>query len=498
MTASLILTIPEQHDLADPTVERNPRRLQRWLDDLPLMNLPESVHRVLQALEPLNEQRVPPRERLDLLDAYRVTVRKLFMTGGPAGLRQLPMAKAGRVQVIEDLERMCLTLAGGYKVVVKALHRETGKQEEALLRSLQGAVEQLGLALVHSYRYHRPVPPFVFLELHQLYRLVRARGLLNAPADASGVNLSGHYQGAMLLALCDPFHLPDGVADLYHRTLLRYAARVRIVPGAHWTGNGEGQCLLDLQGDSPPRLCMRLSGPVDADDPYLLDLQPALAAMHQQLLALSAEQRPQAPEAALLRILLPEAPQGDPRRSPRRADGRWLEVLAGLEAIHDGLQRREGGGASDTATRTLQVVDSSAGGMRLSWPQAAPGEVQVGELLAVLTDSGEQLPRLQLGLVRWVRSERNGNTELGLELLAGRASAVQCRASDAAPAAAPWHCLFLPSSGDNSAGLLAPKELYQEGRRLLLQVGTREIRVRAARRVMDTACIDLFEFASDQ
>jgi hypothetical protein len=497
MTGSLILTIPDQHDLADPTVERNPRRLRRWLDDLPLMNLRESAHRVIQALEPLNEQRIPPRERLELLDAYRVPVRKLFMTGSPAGLRQMPMAKARRVQAIEDLERLCLALAGGYKVVVKALHRETGKQEGALLRSLQGAVEQLGLALVHSYRYHRPVPAFVFLELHQLYRLVRARGLLDAPADASGVSLSGHYHGVMLLALCDPFHLPEGMADQYHRTLLRYAALARIVPGAQWEGNGEGRCLLDLQSDSPPRLCVRLGVPVDADDPYRLDLRPALAAMHRQLLGLSAEQRPQAPETALLRMLLPEVPQGDPRRSPRRADGRWLDVVTGLEGIHDCLRHREAGDATG-ATANLRVVDSSAEGMRLSWPQAAPGEVRVGELLAVLTDSGEQLPRLQLGLVRWVRSERNGSTELGLELLAGRASAVHCRALDAAPAAAPWHCLFLPSSGGNSAGLLAPKELYQEGRQLSLQVGTREIRVRAARRVMDTACIDLFEFTSDQ
>ena len=496
MTASLILTTPEQHDLVDPTVERNPRRLQRWLDELPLMNLLESVHRVMQVLEPLNEQRVPPRERLDLLDVYRVTVRKLFMTAGPAGLRQQPMSKTQRVQVIEEMERLCLSLAGGYKVVIKALYRDTGKQEEGLSRSLQGAVEQLGLALVHSYRFHRPVPPFVFLELHQLYRLVRARGLLNAPADASGVNLSGHYHGAMLLALCDPFHLPDGMADQYHRVLLRYATLARIVPGAQWTGSGEGQCLLDLQSDSPPRLCVRLSAPVDADDPYLLDLRPALAAMHQQLLALTAEQRPQAPEAGLLRILLPEVPRGDPRRSPRRADGRWLEVLVGLSSIHDCLQRREAGSTTgDTAS--LQVVDSSAEGMRLCWPQSAPGDVQVGELLAVLSDSGEKLSRLQLGLVRWVRSERDGSTALGLELFAGRASAVQCRRAED-PAAAPVHCLFLPSNAGSSAGLLAPKELYQEGRRLLLQVGTREIRVRAVRRVMDTACIDLFEFASDQ
>ena len=489
---NLVLTTPEQHDLVDPTVERNPRRLRRWLDELPLMNLPESVRLVRQALEPLNEQRVPPLERLALLEAYRVTVRKLFMTGGPVGLRQLPMGKAERVRVIEDLEQLCLALAGGYKVVVKALHRETGKQADALLHGVQGAMEQLALALVHSYRYHRPVPPFVFLELHQLYRLVRARGWLDTPADASGVNPCGHYHAALLLALCDPFHLPDGVADQYHRTLLRYAALARILPGGQWDGRGEGQCLLDLGSDSPPRLCVRLTPPVDADEPYRMDLQPALEAMHRQLQALHSGQRGQAVEAALLRVLMPELPRGDARRAPREADDLRMEMALGLAGVHGRLLR---GMDEDGTATAVRVVDRSEQGMRLCWPDAGPGAVAVGELLGVWARDGQAT--LRLGLVRWVRSERDGSTELGLEWLAGSASAVRYRLADV-PAADPLPCLFLPSATrpDGGALLLVPTGTWQPDQRLLLEVGKREVSVRVVRRLIQTACIEGFEFAS--
>lgn len=492
MTTRLVLTTPEQHDFVDPSVERNPRRLQRWLDELPLLNPLESVHLLGQALEPLNEQRVPPLDRLALLDAYRVTVRKLFMAAGPAALRQLAIGKDERLQAVAGLERLCLALAGGYKVVVKALQDAPGKQAGALLRSLQGAMEQLGLALVHNYRYHRPAPPFVFLELHQLYRLVRARGWLDTPADASGVDLCGHYQAALLLALCDPFHLPEGVADLYHRTLLRHAGLARLLPGGEWQGSGEGLCLLDLQSDSPPRLCVRLTPPVEADEPYRMDLRPALDAMHRQLLALAPEQRRQAPEAALLRILLPEVAAGDPRRAPRRADGRRLAVTPGLAAVH---ARLRGDGAGRGPQADAEVVDSSAQGKRLRFPQAAAIEVQVGELLGVEADEDG----LRLGLVRWLRSERDdGGTELGLELLAGHASAVRCRDPEV-PAADPWPGLFLPSAAHagGSALLLVPAGAWEEDRQLLLEAGPREVRVRAARRVIETACIEGFEFASD-
>ena len=504
-----ILTTPEQHELIDPTVERNPRRLQRWLSDLPLMNVVESVRLVVNALEPLNEQRVPHQERLELLDEYRGTARKLFMTSGPAGLRQLPAGKAERRYVVDGLERLCLALAGGYKVVVKALYRDAKTHKALFLRSLQGAVEQLGFALAHSYRFHRPVPPLVFLELHQLYLLARYHGLLNEPADASGVTLSGHYQAALLLALCDPFHLPDGIADQYHRSLLRYAGLARIVPGNQWPDDGEGRCVLDLRGDSPPRLCVRLSSPVEGDEPYLLDMRPALQAMHHQLGTLPGEQRAQTPEAALLRALLPEVARGDLRKDVRRADGRWLEVVLGLEGVHDYLAQRtntaptrrvgsSGELVSGAEPRPLRVVDSSDSGLRLSWEGSGVGEIAVGEILGIVSDTEELLPRMQLAVVRWVRSERSGSTDLGLELIAGRASAVNCRPADD-PAAPVLHCLFLPSAAipGSAAGLIAPKELYHPDRRLLLYVGRREVPVRAARRMLETACVDRFEFAAD-
>ena len=43
----LNLSIPEQHDYNDPTVERDVERLQAWLTDLPLMDVVETVRLVL-------------------------------------------------------------------------------------------------------------------------------------------------------------------------------------------------------------------------------------------------------------------------------------------------------------------------------------------------------------------------------------------------------------------------------------------------------------------
>ena len=167
----------------------------------------------------------------------------------------------------------------------------------------------------------------------------------------------------------------------------------------------------------------------------------------------------------------------------------------GLAAAHGYLLR----GAQDAGPggHSLRVVDSSEQGMRLSWPRAAPGEVAVGEILAAGLGEGKSATRL--GLVRWVRSERDGSTDLGVEWLAGRASAVRYRMADATDPA-PLPCLFLPSATrpDGNAILLIPAGAWQQDQRLLLEVGSREVRVRIARRVIETACIEGFEFASSQ
>ncbi len=494
-----VLTTPSQHDLIDPTVELNPRTLTTWLGELPLMNVVESVRIVLNALQPLNEQKVAPKERLALLDCYRITIRKLFITSGPAGLRKLPVSKAERLQAIDGLESLCLALAGGYKILVRALYREAKAQRTLYLRSLQGAIEQLGFALVHSYRYHLPVPAFVFMELHQLYLQARFHGLLNEPPDASGVSLQGHYQAAMLLSLSDPFHLAEGVADQYHRTLLRYAGLARIVPGNQWEDDGEGLFALDLQSDSPPRLCVRLKSPVTADEPYLLDARPMFQAMHQQLATLPMEQRIQATEAALLRVLMPEVQRGDLRKKARREDGRWVEVLLGVENIHRYLAyhtpsagKQGDKAASEIEPLSLRVMDSSETGLRLRWQERMLSETSVGDIVGIVSDSEELLPRMQLAVVRWVRSEREGCTDAGLELVAGRASAVHCRPGDD-PQADVVHCLFLPSGATpgSAAAILAPKELYAPDRSLLLYVGRREVPVQAARRLLETTSATL-------
>jgi hypothetical protein len=499
MQIPLTLTTPEQHDFQDPTLELNEKRLNRWLTGLPVLNAGESLRMVLGALEPLNEQRLDVDKRLRLLTLYQASVKRLYETAEPLRLRQQPLSRQQRQDTIDDVERLCLATANGFKIVVKELYAAGGPQQDKnrFGQVLRWAVQQLAAALLHSYRYYRPEPAFVFLELNQLYRLARHYGVHdltgNGENSTAQINLAGIYQAISLMALTDPFSIEEGQADQYFRVLLQHADGTRVVPGNSWQGIPEGLYFIDLQSDSRPRHCVHLQSPLAGDDPYILDARIPLRNMHSTLTAVPADRRRQRAEAGILKALLPEVTPRDKRRSERRADGRWIEVVLGLESICEWIIACQRGEQIE-ATRWW-VKDASDQGYRLAWGASAASLLQVGDLVCVVGASGEEQRGLQLLVVRWVRDEREKGTELGVEKLQGVPSPVRLIVPDATQVE-PHQVLFLPSSGSQGsvARLVAPLQVFKENRALSIHAGEREVSIRCGERVEAGAGFECFEF----
>jgi len=495
-----LLTTPEQHGFQDPTLELDEKRLGRWLDGLPLLNCGESARLVLDALEPLNEQRLGADKRLRLLAVYLPTVSRLHGMADPLQLRRQPLSQQQRQDTVNNVERLCLAMADGYKLLIKELYAAGTHTHDAtgFGAVLHGAVLQLAAALLHSYRFYRPQPPFVFLELNQLYRLARQHGLQDqrsAPGGDEHASLATIYQAICLLALTDPFSAREGDADRYYRILLAHASQARMLPGNSWQGIPEGLYCVDLHSDSPPRHCVFLQPPVAADDPHILDARAALQGLHRTLAALPAELRAQCPEAVILRSLLPDVTPRDKRRSERRADGRWIEVVIGLQPIHAWLLKRRAGRRADTIH--WEVKDASSQGYRLAWNESAASVLAVGDLICVVADSDAAKPGVQLLVVRWVRDERGQGTELGVDMFDGDPDPVRVTAAD--QSGAETHPALLLSSGAAQgcvAQLITPAQLYEEQRPLTIHVGGAELPVQCARSIEQADGFDCFEFAA--
>ena len=506
----LNLSTPQQHDYNDPTVERDVARLQNWLTNLPLMDVVETVRLVISALDALNEQKLDAGLRFQFMEVYRATAQRLFVTIDPLHLRQLALSKTQRQDAIKGIEHLFNSMAGGYKLLVTQACNSSaaGKPDPLLGVSINRALEQLGFSLLDSFRFYSEVRPRLVAESHQLYRLARHNGLLDScvdDEDSPGVTIAGLYQASMLLSLADPFRLAEGEVGLLFEVLTQHAQLCRIIPGSDWAGSGEGLFLIDLDSDALPVPCTSLRAPVAAREAYLLDATAALAAVRERLTKTPAKVRMQSPEAMVLRRLLPETATGaEKRREQRNPDSRWIDLLHGVEGIHAYLARAVPQGPGSVAgqatvidSASCKVLDASGSGMKLAWEDGGAGDARVGDLLGIVEMRNER-ETIQLGMIRSIRVYRKGGMEAGLQLMPGGLGAVSCYAPDE-PEKVAVRALFMPAIEDEkiAATLVVSKGFYVLGRRLLIDVGGREVRARAGRCVFDSPVFDRFEFSAE-
>ena len=513
----LLLSVPPLDSFDNPLVERNPRTISKWLDQLPLLNPAETIMQLLNALRPLNRQPLTEKDRLRMLELYRAAVNAVFNAFTLRALRQVPLAAAQREQIKQALTQLCLELAGGYKNLVLQAYQQgrSPAQEPTLLLAAYCAMQQLVHALLHCFRIYEPVPPRVYLEIHQLYAWAEAACVCEQPIrlGRETVTLGALYRRALLLCCADPARLSEDEVLRVYALLSHYETHSRIVAG-RCTPPHEGQFAFDLYADAPPRPCARYDAKGHSSQPRLLDARDVAAAVRAHTQGEHATTADE--ERRLLRMLLPHLESTPQRILPRQNKQSHALVTTGIAANHYYL--------SDPR-RLKQDIAQASHGIAVQHIEATAGEVdhhsldawdisnesesgyllksarrqtvlRVGELLGViLLERTDSIAALELTVVRWMRHGIDGSVEAGVERIHGVAAPVQCRLlSD--PSATSRQCLFLPSNSSQGrhATLLAPKRFYTRGQQLHVEVGGKPIIVEAGHLVMDTACFDRFVF----
>lgn len=161
-------------------------------------------------------------------------------------------------------------------------------------------------------------------------------------------------------------------------------------------------------------------------------------------------------------------------------------------------ERGRGGNKMTQAGGTAHgwtVVDESPSGCRIEHPSAAPGSVQVGELVSVSDTAarrsmGQNMSMgmsntrrdLLLGVVRHVRTRADGSLSVGIGMLANSVMPVVISRTDE-PGAAPENGLIIACrAGDATLRtILVPPFLYQPGDRLVAAQQGRSSQVELSR-----------------
>jgi len=509
----LFSNLPEQHDYRNPVVELSPKRLARWLNELPVMNLCACLDQVLEALRPCNLQAMPDKNRMRLLGLYRDTFVLLFDAVDDEQLARQPISSEQRQAARSQAAALCAELASGYTILVReCLRSDAPARQPLLIPALYRALEITAVGLLHSYRSYQPPPPFAYVQLHGLYAVAERTGIHQAPVTLERRSLAedtigAHYRQILMLAVSDPYRFGVGAAARLFPLLAPYAPMCLL--GPYGSAEAEAGCyVIDRGADSAPTPADRADAGRPFEDPLLLDIRPALDGIAKALSTSEGDTE----HASLLQSLLPGSETKRVRQAPRREVQREAWVTFGIAAVHHFL--RGGPGPIAEAIRTAgaafqvrdldgdtdpehefepwAVINESVSGYLLASRNQWLGEARVGDVVGVSLSNASGQPRLTAAAVRWMRAARDRRVEMGVEIIPGTARPVRCSGDNSELVAA----LFFPSAPalQLAATLVLPKGIYRPGAVVGVQTGERMLQVRAGDIVSATDCFDRFDF----
>ncbi|MDH5180093.1 MAG: hypothetical protein OEZ39_04270 [Gammaproteobacteria bacterium] len=255
----LNLGLPERVKPDRNSFDIRPKKLERWINDLPRANLGETARLVFKALKDTNQLAFSCSDRFQFLEAMREPVA--YITGTMkkyyVGVN-FPLAEKN-YKVAVAVREIYSAMATGYKIAIDdqlkgaALFRD-GKLQRKLFHR---ALTMLGNMLLASYRAYEPLPPNTWLSIHLLYGYAENKKLHTHDVHdeyrkfAKTSTLQDQYLRLLLTHLASPYRLRQGeVGKIYH-TLERWTKFVELKPK---TGEQDGGIFaVNLASNEPPR-----------------------------------------------------------------------------------------------------------------------------------------------------------------------------------------------------------------------------------------------------
>ena len=254
---NLALLIPDKEVSAWVT-ETDPKEARAWLESLPLADSGDAARDIYQALYTLNRLELAMQSRLDLMELYKgpVAMVSSVLQSQFVGL-PLPLPAEVR-KLAEFIRQLHMEMAVGYKCVIhdlQATRRPWGKKN-SLVTATERTLRYLGEVLARSYQVYMPPPPEVWKEIHALYWYAEQNGRLSHAIEISEekrstVTISERYLQIVLLALCNPYQLPQNECT-YIRNFLESRTDKATIEDQVNVDDAVGRFVIDLSSDTPP------------------------------------------------------------------------------------------------------------------------------------------------------------------------------------------------------------------------------------------------------
>lgn len=290
----LLLSTPAQHEAEKSFDSAN---LQKWLNDLPTKDIVQTVSTLHAAIEEFNVSELPDNLRQKLLEQYYNAFESVLFFYDELRIRQLDIDASEKTKLAEDIMWLYLSLAQGYKIIVKREFDNGGNPEIQgdLLRAMYRALELISFAFLYAFQSKVAIPPLVFLEAHQLYyharRFIAHETKIRFPGHGrASASMDKLYKQLMLLIIAKRCPVQ---ANQYHELYLMLDKFVSFAKISNRSNAKQSNfCyLIDYMSDDPPLVFPATVSPMSGPSQIVLDIGPCLDAVYKHLQKLSKQEK---------------------------------------------------------------------------------------------------------------------------------------------------------------------------------------------------------------
>ncbi|MCU7851950.1 MAG: hypothetical protein KZQ80_07035 [Candidatus Thiodiazotropha sp. (ex Monitilora ramsayi)] len=148
----------------------------------------------------------------------------------------------------------------------------------------------------------------------------------------------------------------------------------------------------------------------------------------------------------------------------------------------------------EPATNILKTINESAGGYCLDWKGEQIPKIQVGELIGV--QSAMSANQFGVGMVRWMRRTRDDSLQVGVQMVAPNAMAVNARL-ESNKKDEPQECLLLPEVGTSGqpTSFICSSYPFKLGHELIVNEGENLREIKLTRLLEASGAVSQFQFA---
>ena len=490
----LLLTTTAQHATSNPNVILDPKSLKKWIDSLSGTDLPRIVSQLHTAIENLNELVVDDKRRLKLLQVYYDSLQDILLSCDEIRINMLPISVQQRNKLREDVMWLYLSLANGYKHIVKNYFDKKilpGK-DPVLLYAVYSAMELIAEGLIYSYRAHLSPPPLARLEVNQLFYYA----FMNKVTDIPIKGRKGHvslptinrlYKQHVLMFVSNPYRLnPTDMLDLF--LFLESIADNCLMQLGQAGSAMEGKYRVDLLSDDDPAPCVEVGMSGMTEQTLVIDIWPIVNILAARTAEHDVNKQSflELQERHMIDIIIEQIGRHTPYK-----EASWVDIQQPVHAVH-GINALNHVLAQKTSSEVdyikwvIQKKNKNDYMLLAMNPESLP-EIMVGDVIGIIRDEG----KLIIGVTQWLKREQGDTLKLGIKVIGDYAEPVLYEIEsgygvDLAEDSEYPGLYFPQHKANHDAALLIRKEHYSKDRNLYVHRGNERFQANVAALLVDS------------